>query len=395
MSDDASGTELDLDQLRADTPGCAAVAHLNNAGSSLPTQRMLDAQIGHINLEARIGGYEAAADQAEASAAVYDSIAALIGGRREEIALLENATRAWDSAVYGFGLAPGDRVLVGRSEYSSNVLGLLHLARRRRIELVLIPDDEHGQISLDHLADELSAGAEMVSLSHMPTSGGLVNPAAAVGALCAEHDTFFMLDACQSVGQMPIDVEAIGCQALAATGRKYLRAPRGTGFLWVAGEWMERIEPTFLDQHAGDWVADESYVVHSDGRRFETWEGSVANKLGLGAAVDYALDVDITRTWPRIQQLAHRLRAGLEALPGITVHDKGQELGGIVVFGVDGKEAAEVQAQLRAEAVHTSVSPSATARYDLVARGLPDLVRASVHYYNTEEEVDRLLNILS
>lgn len=385
---------LDLQRIRADTPGVDSVVHLNNAGSALPPGPVLDAQVGHLRRESQIGGYEAAAEAGDRLEAVYRSVAELIGGAPHEVALVENATRGWDMAVYGFGFSPGDRVLTARAEYASNVIALLQLRRRHGIEIVLIDDDEHGQISLDHLEQELGAGAAMVALTHVPTNGGLVNPAAEVGERCRAHDVPYVLDACQSVGQLPVDVEEIGCDVLSATGRKFLRAPRGTGFLWVRHEWMERLEPPFLDLHAATWTAPDAYEVRDDARRFESWEADHAARLGLGAAVDYALHLGLDATWERLQMLADRLRDGLAEHPDVRVHDKGEVRGGIVTFTVEGHRSEDVVAQLRDRDINTSVSPPEYARFDLPERDLPSLVRASVHYYNTTDELDALVDAL-
>lgn len=385
---------LDLDRIRADTPGVAEVVHLNNAGAALPPTPVLETQIAHLRREAAIGGYETAAEAADRTEDVYRSIARLIGAAPHGVALVENATRAWDMAVYGFPFAAGDRVLTGRSEYASNVIALLQMQQRTGIEIVLVEDDEHGQISLERLEAELDAGAAMVALTHVPTNSGLVNPAGEVGELCASHGVPFVLDACQSVGQLPVDVGTLGCDVLSATGRKYLRAPRGTGFLWVRDEWIDRLEPPFLDLHAATWTGADRFAMRDDARRFECWEANVAARLGLGAATDYALELDPEETWTRIRELADHLRSALEAAPGVEVHDKGVVRGGIVTFTVEGRRSEEVSATLRAAGVNTSVSPPEFARFDLPERGLPSLVRASVHYYNTHDEIDALVAAL-
>jgi cysteine desulfurase / selenocysteine lyase len=383
-----------LEEVRRDTPGVESVVHFNNAGAALPPQVVVDTVVGHLRREALIGGYEAAAEAADREEAVYASIAALIGAEARQIATIENATRAWDMAVYGYPFQPGDRVLTARAEYASNVIALLQLRDRFGIEIVLIEDDEHGQISLDHLEAELGAGATMVALTHVPTNGGLVNPAEAVGALCAAQDVFYVLDACQSTGQLPVNVEAIGCDVLSATGRKYLRGPRGTGFLYVSDRALDRLVPPFLDLHAADWTGIDTYAMRDDARRFENWETSHAGKLGLGAAVDYALALDVDASWDRIQALGATLRARLGERDGVRSHDKGERRGGIVTFTVDGHEPEEVQACLSEAGINTSVSPAAWAHYDLPQRGLEALVRASVHYYNTEDEIDALIGAL-
>ena len=382
-----------LDQVRADTPGVQHVAHLNNAGASLPPRVVTDTVIDHLRLEASTGGYEAAAEVADRTAAVYDSIARLLGAQPGEIAYTENATRAWDMAVYGFPFRPGDRVVTARAEYVSNAIALLQLRRRHGIEIVVVDDDEHGQVDLDALDAVLDRGAAMVALTHVPTHGGLVNPAAAVGERCrARDDVCFVLDACQSAGQLPLDVEAIGCDVLAATGRKFLRGPRGTGFLYVRETWIDRLEPPMLDLHAARWTGPDSYEIHHGGRRFESWETSYANRLGLGAAVDYALGVGLDAAWDRLRGLAARLREQLVAIDGVTVHDKGALKGGIVTFTVDDHPSQEVHDRLLAAGVNTSTTNPW--HHHLDGRPLPSMVRASVHYYNTDDELGRFVAAL-
>jgi cysteine desulfurase/selenocysteine lyase len=383
---------LDVDRARARTPGVAHVAHLNNAGSALPPQQVTDTVVAHLHRESEIGGYEAAAEATERTEAVYASIARLLGAASHEIAVTENATRAWDMAVYGFPFQPGDRVLTARAEYASNAIALLHLARRHQIELVLIDDDAHGQIDLDHLEAELERGAALVSLTHVPTNGGLVNPAAEVGARCRTHGAFFMLDACQAAGQLPLDVTELGCDALSATGRKYLRGPRGTGFLYVRDQWIDRIEPPLLDLHSAEWTGPDRYEVRDDARRFETWECSHAARLGLGAAVDHALEVGVADGWERLRDLGEQLRRKLGELDGVTVHDKGAVRGGIVTFSVAGTPATEVRAALSRAAVNTSTTTPSHTLQD--GRELPSTVRASVHYYNVTDELDRLVDVV-
>lgn len=234
----------------------------------------------------------------------------------------------------------------------------------------------------------------MVALTHIPTNGGLVNPAIEVGLVCRDNDVLFVLDACQSAGQVPLDVNQIGCDVLTATGRKYLRGPRGTGFLYANQTAIERIEPPFLDLHAATWTTEGSYTIRDDAKRFENWETNYAAKLGLGAAIDYALRLGVDQTWPRIQQLAATLRAELADIDGVTVHDKGLVRCGIVTFTVDGVPAAAVKTSLSAQRINTSVSPPEYARYDQPHRALPALVRASLHYYNTIEEIDHAVAVL-
>jgi selenocysteine lyase/cysteine desulfurase len=388
---------IDVARARADTPGCHDVVHLNNAGAALPTRTVLDTVIEHLELEARAGGYLAAELVADRSAAVYGSVASLVGAAPDEIALVENATRAWDMVAYSLGasFSPGDRVLTSQAEYASNVIGLLQLARRTGASVEVVPDDDSGQLSVDALADLLDDRVRLVAMSWIPTQGGLVNPAAAVGAVTRAAGVPYLLDACQAAGQLPIDVGALGCDFLSATGRKYLRAPRGTGFLYVRRHWIERLDPVFLDVHAAQWAAGDRVVARSDARRFESWERSVANQLGLGRAVEYALALGVDAIAERVVHLAASLRAQLTQIPGLTVHDRGVEQCGTVTFTVDGVDVYDLATALRARSINISVSTVDFARYDFEARGLTAVDRASVHYYNTEEELARLVDAVA
>jgi len=388
---------FDVERARRDTPGASRVAHLNNAGAALPPSQVTEAVIAHLRREAQYGGYEAADAAAEQIQATYPAIARLIGCRTDEVAVVENATRAWDMAFYGMSFKPGDRILTAHAEYASNVIAFLQVARRTGAVVEVVDDDEHGQLCVADLLRRLGGGrgeVKLIALTHVPTQGGLVNPAEEVGAIARDAGVPFLLDACQSVGQLPIDVEHIGADLLSATGRKFLRAPRGTGFLYVRRSILDQLEPPFLDLHAAAWTAPDSYEIRPDARRFESWETNYAAKIGLGVAIDYALSWGLDAIETRVTALAESLRERLAALDGVHVHDQGQRRCAIVTFTVDGVPAQAVQRRLAASGVNTSVSVASSARLDLPRRGLSELVRASVHYYNTDEELDRLVDAL-
>lgn len=392
---------FDVERARRDTPGTRRVAHLNNAGAALPPVQVTDAVVAHLYREAEMGGYEAAAAAVDQVEGTYAAIARLIGAEVEEIAVVENATRAWDMAFYAMSFNPGDRILTARSaEYASNVIAFLQVAGRTGAVVEFVDDDEHGQLSVADLRRRLADGGpatgdvKLIAMTHVPTHGGLVNPAEEVGAAAREAGVPFLLDACQSIGQMPIDVDQVGCDVLSATGRKFLRGPRGTGFLYVRGSLLDTLEPPFLDLRAATWTAPDRYVTRPDARRFETWETNYAAKIGLGVAVDYALSWGLGAIEARVTTLAEQLRTQLQSVGGVQVHDQGQRRCGIVTFTVNGVPAADVQRRLSGRGVNTSVSSVEHSRLDLPARGLPDLVRASVHYYNTDEELGRLVDAL-
>lgn len=388
---------FDVERARAETPGTRHVTHFNNAGAALPPRPVLDAVAAHLDLEARIGGYEAEARARDGIERVYDSVAALLGCAREEVALVENATVGWDMAFYSLRFDPGDRILTAMAEYSSNFIPYLQIARKTGAVIEVIPNDAHGQLDVAALADSVDdrgrGPVKLISITHIPTNGGLVNPAAAVGRIARSRGIPYLLDACQTAGQMPIDVDGIGCDMLSATGRKFLRGPRGTGFLYVRKRLLERLEPPMIDNHAATWVAPDRYELRPDARRFENWESNVAARMGLGAAVDYALDWGLDAIWERIRKLGDLLRDRLASLPGHEVRDLGETRCGIVTFTAP-RAAAEIKRDLGARGINVSVTAAPSTRLDMEARGLDEMVRASVHYYNTEEEIDRLVAAL-
>ncbi len=268
-------------------------------------------------------------------------------------------------------------------------------ARARGVEVEVVPDDDDGQIDLDALHTMLDERVRLVTLTHIPTSGGLVNPAAEVGALAKANGAWFLLDACQSAGQRPLDVTELRCDFLAFTGRKFLRGPRGTGALYVRRSVLDDLaDPTFIDSHSADWVAEDAYELHPGAERYELFESPVAARIGLGVAIRYALDLGLDAIADRATALGATLRGRLAEI-GAEVHDQGVDRCGIVVFSVPGLDATETVAALRRQRIHTSVAMATTAQPDLGARGIDTAIRASVHYYNTDDEIDAFVGALN
>jgi cysteine desulfurase / selenocysteine lyase len=388
-------TEFDILRARRETPGCEHVLHFNNAGAALMPGPVVDALTGHLQLEAEIGGYEAAEAAHEAVEHVYDAASRLLNCQPEEIAIIENATRAWDMAFYALPFKSDDRILTSMAEYASNYIAFLQVAQRTGAVVEVIPNDENGQVSVEALQNLIDERVKLIAITHVPTNGGLVNPAMEIGKIARQANILYLLDACQSVGQMPIDVQTIGCDMLSGTGRKYLRGPRGTGFLYVKGDLIEQLEPPLLDLHAATWVTKDKYEIRSDARRFENWETYYAGKIGLGVAIDYALTRGLEEIWARVSYLAATLRTRLRQMPEVQVHDLGLRKCGIVTFTIDGWTPQAIRGKLAGQKMNVSVSSTASTRLDMDQRGLASVVRASVHYYNTEDEIERFCDFVT
>jgi selenocysteine lyase/cysteine desulfurase len=394
-------TDGEIEAVRATTPGCSNdLVHLNHCGSSLPDQRVLDAQIGHLQLEAKIGGYEAANAMVDAEQEVGASIATMIGAAAaedgaSEIARFGSAAEAWNAAFWSIPMARGQRVIVHDHEYGANAIAFIHAAKTRGIVIDRVPSDEHGQVSVDALAQrfERADDVALVSLTHVPTNGGLVNPAADVGRLARAAGVPYLVDACQSVGQRVVDVGEIGCDFLSATGRKFLRGPRGTGFLYARTSILDRVTPSQPDHHGAVWSSTDDYTFAAGAQRFEYWEYSHAGWLGLGAAVDIALEIGLDRIQATITERAAQLRSMLTDI-GMTVYDEGIEQSGIVTTATPAIPSVDLQAALAAEGVNVSVTSVGSSRYDVERRELPPLLRMSVHCTTTTTELERAVDVL-
>lgn len=385
---------LDIAALRSETVGCTRVIHFNNAGASLMPDTVWNEVTKFSEQEALWGGYEAAQRRHKDLEETYHSIAALIHAKPEEIALFENATTAWNMAFSSIPFKDGDRILTSVSEYASNYMGYLHLKRRVNVSLEVIPNDSYGQTSVEALEDMIDNRVRLISITHIPTNSGLVNPVESIGEVANKYGCLYLLDACQSVGHYPVDVQKIGCDMLSSAGRKYLRGPRGTGFLYVNAQKLPELIPPFPDLHSAEWMDENTYAFREDARKFESWEFNYASVAGLNSAVKYANAIGIETIWKRIQYVAGLLRRRLKEISGISVHDIGQIKSGIVTFTHSDFSAEEIQQYLSVKNINVSVSTRDSTLLDMTRRNLEAVVRASVHYYNTEKEIEILAEAL-
>ncbi|MCX4546922.1 aminotransferase class V-fold PLP-dependent enzyme [Streptomyces sp. NBC_01565] len=388
---------LDVAALRADTPGCRQVIHFNNAGCGLLTAPVIDAMVGHLNLEARIGGYEASAAQAAEVHEFYAQIAALINTTPDNIAFAGSATHAYANALSSIPFEADDVILTTRDDFISNQIAFLSLRKRFGVRIVHAPNTPEGGVDVEAMAALMRTHRpRLVSATHVPTNSGLVSPVAEIGRHCRELDLLYLVDACQSVGQFVIDVEEIGCDLLTATCRKFLRGPRGSGFLYVSDRVLRAgYEPLFIDMHGARWTAPGRYEPAGTAARFEEWEFPYATVLGSAAATRYARKVGIAAIEQRTPALAARLRDRLTPIPGVRVLDRGPSLAALVTFDVAGWQPQPFKAAMDAHGINSALSFREFAQFDFGDKDVDWCLRLSPHYYNTEEEVDHVADAVA
>lgn len=386
-------TAEEVATLRRDTPGVEHRVHLNHAGASLSPDPVLETYIGHLRREAEIGGYEAADEAVEREHGVYASIAALIGAAPDEIARADHATAAWNAGFWSVPMSAGQRILTAEAAYGANAVAFLRAQERRGVVIDVVPSDTSGQVDVGELERRLDDDVALVAITHVPTNGGLVNPVAPIGELTSAAGVPYLVDACQSVGQLQIDVDEIGCDLLSSTGRKFLRGPRGTGFLYARSSITDRLHPDHPDHHGATWDRPEGYRLDPGARRFEHWEYNHAGWLALGRAVDYATAIGLGRIETTVRLRADQLRTLLRD-SDLPVFDLGQSRCGIVTTSIAGREPTTVRDELRTRSINTSVTAPDGTRWDFTRRGLDSMLRISVHYLTTEAELDAAVDAL-
>ncbi len=381
-----------LEQLRAQTPGCKSKIHFNNAGAALMPKPVIDAIQDHINLEATVGGYEAADLKIKEIAGFYESTAQLLNCESTNIAFTSSATNSFARALSCIPFREGDDILLANEDYISNQIAFLSLQKRFGIKILRAASKPEGGVDVEDLKRLMNQHSPtLVSLTHVPSNTGLIQPVEEVGKLCEERNIYYLVDACQSVGQIPVDVEKIRCDFLSGTFRKFLRGPRGAGFLYVSDKIIhQELEPLFLDMRGADWISADEYTPRMDARRFEDWEFPYALVLGSKAAVDYALAIGLHEIKERNTHIGDQIRNALAKLP-VRLLDLGTEQSSIITVEIPNRKAPEVLTALRAENINTSVGHRSFALLDFDVKKVDWALRISPHYYNTEEEVNTLV----
>jgi selenocysteine lyase/cysteine desulfurase len=393
----APTTDAELSAWRAMTPGITYRNHLNNAGAGLMPSSVVTAMTDHLRLEAEIGGYEAADAQAAAVTGTYDAVASLIGTTPRNIALVGNATHGFIQSISSFDLVPGDVVVTSRSDYTSYQIQFIALSQRLGVRIVHATELPGGGIDPDGLRDLLrTTPCRLVHISWVPTHSGLVQDVEAVGEVCEEFGVPYLVDACQAAGQIPIDVRRLRCDYLSVTARKFLRGPRGIGFLYASDRALARGDhPLFVDMRGATWEAPDRYRIADSARRYEDWEFPYALVLGLGAAARYASEVGVDAGGARAIQLAAKLREGLNAIDGVRTLDRGSNPCAIVTAELSGGYAPDLVRALRERRINAAATLAWFGLLDLPERGIASALRLSPHYYNTEAEIDEAVGAVA
>jgi selenocysteine lyase/cysteine desulfurase len=388
--------DADVARWRRDTPGTQRRHHLNNAGAALSPRVVTDVVRAHLDLESTIGGYEAAAAARGAMEECYRTVAALVRTAPRNIAVTSSATAAYAQALSAFDFAPGDAIVTTSADYLSNRIMFESLATRRGVRIVEAAELPEGGVDPGSVAEQVRAvRPRLVAVTWVPTFGGLVQRVEEVGDVCAEAGVPYVVDGCQAVGQLDIDVAATRCDFLAATARKFLRGPRGIGFLYVSDAALARgMHPLLVDMRGATWTAGGGYATYEGARRFEQWEQPYALALGMGAAARYALDAGIARISARAHALAADVRRRLAQIPGVRSLERGGRLSAIAAFECDGRDAATLVIALREHGVNVSSQSRDENAVSLERLGARSLLRVSPHYYNDAGDLDALESAL-
>ena len=394
---------MDIEQIRADTPALADMVYMNAAGAAISPEPVYNGMAFILDEESRMGGYHAHAKYTqELEVELYTSVAKLINAKPSEIAIVESATTAWQKVFYSLALTwnKGDIILSSTLEYGANLVAFLHVKKLYNVDVKIIPDNEFGEIdcqAMDAQIDDLTAAGKnivLIAVSHMPSNNGLIQPAEHIGKIANKHNIIYLLDACQSVGQYPINVKKIGCDYLTTTSRKFLRGPRGNGFMYVSSKQLETIQPNVLDFFGAELDGANNYKLRKDARRFEQWENAYTLRAGLHAACDYALDVGMHKIWKRGKIVATKLRAAIAEIPQIHIADLGAQQSSIITCYHENKSSKEMLTFLEEEKIYLALASDSSAPWDGEKRKLPEKLRFSPHYYNDENDMDKVIEIL-
>lgn len=374
--------------------------YFNNCGAGLMSPQTLNVIENHLRREIAVGAYRAAQESRIPMEEFYGRVARLLNAASpNDVAFMDSASRAWNMALYGAELRPGDRVLTLSSEFGTNVLTLFHRARQVGASVEVIQCDAEGHFAMDDFAAAIAKGARMVAISHVVAHASIVNPVHEIGQLTNRYGAIYLVDGCQGVGQISVDVEAIQCDAYTGTGRKWLRGPRGTGFLYVKSSAPFRTP--HIDLSAADLVIGKDgqvvgVEVRTDARQFELWERSVAGMLGLSSAIGEYLAMQPGYVTDRIQTQADRLRAVVSDNPHLRLLGRRQSESGVIGFYLtEPKREGVVRENIERAGLGISTMSSWDCPLHFPQNGATTIFRLAPHYYTDESSMIAACEVLS
>ncbi|WP_288243301.1 aminotransferase class V-fold PLP-dependent enzyme [uncultured Chryseobacterium sp.] len=387
---------MNIDIIRQDTRGLSdGKIFMNNAGSSLMPSIVVDSMIEYLESEEQLGGYETMNRKADALEEFYDEAARLINTKPSNIAFATSATEAYAKALSSIVFKEGDVIITTTDDYISNQITFISLQKKLNIKIIRtknLPDNELDLEDLESLINKHNP--KLIAVTHIPTNSGLIQDVESVGKLCKQYDVLYLVDACQSVGQLAVDVEKIGCDFLSATGRKFMRGPRGTGFLYVSDKVLEQdYAPLLLDMRGADWTEFDNYELYKTAKRFENWEVSYASLIGFTKALQYANNIGMHAIEHYNKGLSERLRENLRS-SGFSVWDWGKNLSSIITFSAPDGDLEKIQNVLKENNIFFSVTHKNSALIDFTRKNINGIVRLSPHYFNTVEEIEMVSDIL-
>jgi selenocysteine lyase/cysteine desulfurase len=393
---DSVFTNEEIIAFRNETDGCKNVIHLNNAGAALMPNIVTQAQLDHIKLESQNGGYEAASLMVEEVQNFYIQCAKLFNCKPTNIAFTASATDSYTRALSSIPFKEGDIILTDNDDFVSNQIQFLSLQKRLGVKIVRINNAAIGGVDLNDLEEKLKKyQPKLLAITHIPTNSGLVQPVNEIAKIYENYikqnagKTWYILDACQSAGQMKLDIVELKCDFLSITCRKFLRGPRGTGALYISDKALEAgLEPMFIDMRGAEWKQKDEYRQQPTAMRFEDWEFAYSTVLGTAAAVEYCLSIGEDKIWSQVKLLSTVLRAQLWQINKVKVLDKGPELGGLVTFHIQGADPKFIVSELLKRKINVVPSYRAFGIIDFDEKGVEWAIRASPHYYNTIDELD-------
>lgn len=388
---------MNIDIIRQDIRGLSdGKIFLNNAGSSLMPRQVVDAMMDYLKQEEQFGGYEVANKNIELLESFYDETAKLINCKSSNIAFATSATDAYTKALSSIVFKEGDVIITTIDDYISNQITFISLQKKLKLKIIRAKNLSDHELDLEDLEELITKyNPKLVAVTHIPTNSGLIQDVEGVGKICKKYGVLYLVDACQSVGQLFVDVEKIGCDFLTATGRKFMRGPRGTGFLYVSDRILEQnYAPLLLDMRGANWTEYDDYELFKTAKRFEHWEVSYASLLGFTEAVKYANNIGIHAIEHYNKGLSERLRGNLKN-SGFQVWDQGNRLSSIITFcGPDG-DLENIQKVLKENNIFFSVTYKNSALIDFTNKNINGIVRLSPHYFNTVEEIEKVSEILN